>query len=737
MAKILVIDDVSENRQVIVTVLSHFYHQLLEATDGKEGLRIAREEKPDLVIVDLLMPTMSGYEFVSRLRQEPSIAMTPVIFYSATFLEGEIWALARACGVSRVLAKPTEPGDVLRVVNEALQEGPVKIPPMPGTAHSAVDVVQVLNNKLFEKNRELLQLNARLEQTVAERTAGLAAEIEERKRAEERFRVLVETAPTGIIIVNAKGRIVDANAHTKRMFGYEQEELIGQSVETLLPEALRSVHEQHRESYGRNPHVRPMGMGVELSALRKDGTEFPVEISLGPLITHGETLTSAAIVDITTRKKMEEQLRVSQRMEAIGRLAGGVAHDFNNLLTVILGSCDALADELAADHATSRKLELAKKAASSAADLTRQLLAFGRKQILQPRIIESREIVNSVGSMLKRLVGENIDFKISVDPTAGCINADYGQIEQILVNLVTNARDSMPDGGSLEIEVANAELDETYKDTHPPVVPGSYVMIAVADTGNGMDRETQTQIFDPFFTTKQVGKGTGLGLATVYGIVKQSGGYIWVYSELKKGTVFKIYLPRVERAEPPQIPAEPDRGAQKGTETILLAEDSEALREIATEYLASLGYTVIEAASGTEALCKSSTFTGKIDLLLTDVVMPETDGRKLADEIVQKRPGIKVLFSSGYTDDAIVRHGVLEPGVSFIQKPYRPRALARKIREVLDNGMENRGNTVRKPQMYVPGEMESASRGAVCPDSGTIEEQNSPNTVKNWVPRHR
>ena len=526
--------------------------------------------------------------------------------------------------------------------------------------------------------------NAQRYCTIQEHAAKLEIEIAERKRAEERFRMLVETAPTGIIIADKKGRILEANAHTFQMFGYGRNELIGQPVETLLSDALRPAHEKHRDSYNANPHARPMGVGMDLFARRKDGSEFPVEISLGPLVTQGETLVSAAIVDITARKKMETQLRLSQRMEAIGRLAGGVAHDFNNLVTVIMGCCDGLSCELPADHPSTRKVEMVRKAGASAADLTRQLLAFGRKQILQPKVIEPKEIVNGVASMLGRLIGADIKLEVLVDPQVGCINADLGQVEQILVNLAANARDAMPNGGHLTIELRNAELDDDYQKQHSPAIPGPYVMISVTDTGCGMDRKTQAQIFDPFFTTKEFGKGTGLGLATVYGIVKQSGGYIWVYSELGKGSVFKVYLPRVEREAPQSAHnADPNGAPQHGTETILLAEDSESLREMAGEYLESIGYTVIEAGCGTEALQRSNEFQGAIHLLLTDVVMPEMNGRELADQIIQKRPGIKVLFTSGYTDDAIVRHGVLEPGIAFIQKPYRPRAIARKIREVL------------------------------------------------------
>lgn len=527
----------------------------------------------------------------------------------------------------------------------------------------------------------------------------LRAEIEGRVRvqqalqiSEQRYRQLFEAAPMGVILADGGGKIVDANAQALLMFGYESEELLGQSIETLLPESLRKSHERHRSTYNHGPHSRAMGIGMELVSRRKDGVEFPVEIGLGPVATQEGVLISCTIVDIRERKKLEKQLRLSQRMEAIGQLAGGIAHDFNNLLTIILGCCEALFEELSDNPAALRRVEMVRKAGDSAADLTRQLLAFGRRQMLQPKVIAPGGVLKDMETMLRRLIGENISLEVNVRSDVGYIRADPGQVEQILLNLGANARDAMPNGGRLIIEVGNVDLDDAYVKGHPPAVPGPYVMFSVSDTGCGMDQKTQSQIFDPFFTTKELGKGTGLGLATVYGIVKQSCGYIWVYSELRKGSVFKVYLPRVDNAATPLQQIDADSSPERGGETILLAEDSEALREIAREYLESLGYTVIEANSGEDALQRAHEFGGEIHLLLTDVVMSGMNGRDLAEQIVHKYPRVKILFTSGYTDDAIARQGIFDLSVAFIQKPYRPRALARKIREILGAQVTNTQN---------------------------------------------
>ncbi|HUG37788.1 MAG TPA: ATP-binding protein, partial [Candidatus Limnocylindrales bacterium] len=370
---------------------------------------------------------------------------------------------------------------------------------------------------------------------------------------------------------------------------------------------------------------------------------------------------------------------------AIGRLAGGVAHDFNNLLTVISGRSQFLLARLEAEHPGRRDVELIVKSTERASNLTRQLLAFSRKQILEPKIMDLDTTVGAIEPILRRLIGEDIDLATSTRDGLGRVMADPGQIEQVILNLAINARDAMPRGGRLTIETANVELDEAYAAQHPEVAAGHYVMLAVSDTGIGMDAATQARIFEPFFTTKDAGQGTGLGLATVYGIVKQSNGHITVYSEPRHSTTFRVYLPRVEAAMDTEADSGGPAPAPPGSETVLLVEDEPDLRELAAEVLASWGYTVLEAETPAAALRLSEAHDGPIHLVLTDVVMPGMSGREVADRLLSTRPAVKLLFMSGYTDTAIVHHGVLDPGTAFLPKPFTPDGLLWKVREVLDS----------------------------------------------------
>jgi nitrogen-specific signal transduction histidine kinase/CheY-like chemotaxis protein len=390
------------------------------------------------------------------------------------------------------------------------------------------------------------------------------------------------------------------------------------------------------------------------------------------------------VQDVTERVVLEDRLRQSQKMEAVGRLAGGVAHDFNNLLTVILGYTQLLMDGLPPGSRLAEGTAQIKSAADRAAGITRQLLAFSRKQVRSPRLIDLNNVMLNLDTMLRRLIGEDIEVLTVPAGDLGTVKADPGQIEQVLMNLALNARDAMPTGGKLTLETSNIELDDGYAHERQPVEPGRYVMLAVSDTGVGMSPETLAHIFEPFYTTKEPGKGTGLGLSTVYGVVKASGGYVWVYSELGQGTTFKIYLPRVDQPAQPLSAENRSSGIQRGTETILLVEDDPQLNQLASSVLTHCGYKVLAAATPEEGLALCRTHLHEIHLLVTDVVMPKMNGRQLAEEVARIRPSVKLLYVSGYTGNAIVHYGVLDAGLWFLPKPFSLAALVAKVREVLD-----------------------------------------------------
>lgn len=507
-------------------------------------------------------------------------------------------------------------------------------------------------------------------------------QVEDALRAsEESYRDLVENAHDIIYSHDLEGNYTSMNQAGAQITGYTIEESLAlNESQTIAPEYQGRVREMlARKLAGERVTA------YEMEIVAKDGHRITVEANTKLVFHDGVPIGVQGIArDVTERKLLEEQLRQSQKMEAIGQLAGGVAHDFNNLLTAINGYSGLALQRIDADHPLRSYLEEIKKAGDRAANLTRQLLAFGRKQILQPLPINLNDIVTDMNKMLRRLIGEDIVLTARLDSSVKKIKADPGQIEQVLMNLVVNARDAMPLGGNLTIETASVELDQDYADRHMGVVPGQFVMLAVSDTGTGMDDLTQAKIFDPFFTTKEKGKGTGLGLSTVYGIIKQSGGSIWVYSECGHGTTFKVYLPQMT-TEPQKTEAIVALPEPRGVETILLVEDEDVVRGLAKQILEQSGYTVLAAARGEEAIRLCLQSVDPIHMVLTDVVMPETSGKEVADRLRELRPGLRVLFMSGYTDAAIVHHGVLDSNIEFIQKPFTPVSLIRKVREVLDS----------------------------------------------------
>lgn len=513
-------------------------------------------------------------------------------------------------------------------------------------------------------------------------------DITQRKKAEEamhaseeRFSKAFRASPVPMSIVTYKeGRYIDVNESFLSNSGYTSEEIIGRTTTDIGIYADPEERSRLRQIIEQQGGVR----NVEVHR-RVKGGEVRIALTSSELITlDGEQCILTTTNDITEHKRLEEQLLQSQKMEAVGRLAGGIAHDFNNLLTAIIGYSQIILSGLDEGDPVRDQIGEIEKAGKRAAALTSQLLAFSRKQILQPKVLNLNAVIADIDKMLQRLIGEDIEMRINLDAAIGRVKADPGQIEQIIVNLAVNARDAMPRGGKLTIETQNVYLDEPYANQHAEVQPGSYVMLAMSDTGTGMDKETQANIFEPFFTTKEKGRGTGLGLSTVYGIVKQSSGHIWVYSEPGRGTTFKIYLPLIEEsAEIAETPA-PIAESLRGHETILVVEDEEVVRNLACEILQMNGYTVLEAADANEALLKYEQHEGAIHLMITDVVMPSISGRELAEHLTPSRPEMKVLYMSGYTDDAIVHHGVLDAGTAFLQKPFTPDALARKAREILD-----------------------------------------------------
>jgi PAS domain S-box-containing protein len=635
-------------------------------------------------------------------------------------------------------------------------------------------------------------------------------DITDRKRIEERLRRLLDSAPDAMVIAGNEGRIILVNSQTEKLFGYQREELLGQPVEVLVPERFWNHHRKHRGNYMVNPQARAMGAGTELYGVKKDGTEFPVEISLSPQQTEDGILVSSTIRDITERKRVDDALRQSeanframiegtygvyratpegkllvvndalvkilgyesveevmalnlavdifengeytplmfdqpgtrkqfakleahwkrkdgstipveisgravrdengtilyfevivenvahvrgveqrlrhvQKMEAIGRLAGGIAHDFNNVLGVVVAYTEMLVEKLQGDSELFPLVNSVTKAVERGGTLTRQLLAFSRQQVLEPQVISIAEHLEGIKDMLARVIGEDIKLIMLPGNTNLRVKVDPTQLEQVIMNLVVNARDAMPEGGRLTIETGEIDIDDEYCGRNPEARIGRHVMMAVTDTGCGMSPEILSRIFEPFFTTKEQGKGTGLGLATIYGIVKQSGGHISAYSEVGRGTTFKVYLPAThEQIDKPEVLPQ-ERVAPRGEETILLVEDEESLRTVTQEFLSNKGYKVIVAEDFQKAVEACEGNSRHIDLLMTDVVLPGASGPKLADRLATSRPEMKVLFVSGYTADALVHGDLHRTDFAFLSKPFSLNTLARKIRSILDS----------------------------------------------------
>jgi two-component system, cell cycle sensor histidine kinase and response regulator CckA len=631
--QVLLAEDSEDDATLLIRELRRLgYDPAWQRVDDATAMREAIGAREwDIVFSDSSMPSFSARAALSLLQEAGSDI--PFVIVSGTIGEEAAVEVIRA-GASDFLLK----GKLARL-------GPVV-------------------------ERELRDRRGRLLQRRAE---------EEQRASEARHSVLFESSPLPMLVFDtATLALLTVNDAAIRQYGYSREELLAMTMREIVhPEdhaALRLTLDKP---------VRDRGRYTRRDQ-KKDGSIITVEVASHDFAFGGRRATLGVVQDVTERLKLEDQLRQSQKMEAVGRLAGGIAHDFNNVLSVILSYGELVLADLSPDSPIRSDIEEIRNAGRRAADLTRQLLMFSRQQVLEPKVLDMNEVLSGMDKMLKRILGADVDLVSLSSPRLGSVRADPGSLEQVIVNLAVNARDAMPTGGKLTMETANVALDEEYARKHVGVQPGPHVMLAVTDTGTGMDRATQARIFEPFFTTKGKGKGTGLGLSTVFGIVQQSGGSIWVYSEPGEGTTFKVYLPRVDAAAERLRSSRPPANL-RGSETILLVEDDEQVRAVARAILRHNGYEVVESRSPGEALLLSERHRGKIHLLLTDVVMPQMGGPELAKRLAAQRPDIKVLCMSGYTDDSIVRHGILESSIAYLQKPLTPEALTSKVREVLDS----------------------------------------------------
>jgi PAS domain S-box-containing protein len=641
--RILILEDVPADAELMERELRRGGNKFSsKRVDTKKAfLKELKDFAPDLILGDYNLPSFDGIAALAIVQEKhPDI---PFIFVSGTI--GEEMAI------------------------ETLKKG-------------ATDYV--LKNRLSRLvpavNRTLREVEERAERKRAE---------EALRQSEEKYRLITASAKDGIFTLDMEGKITFVSPHWLSLTGYAEREIIGQHFTKVLPEEYWALTLKRFKDALSGKEI-PL---YEIEIHTKDGRIVPIEINVSSLLSpEGQIVGRIGLFrDITERKKLEqekgnleEQLRQSQKMEAIGCLAGGIAHDFNNLLTVIKGYSQLSLLKLKEDVPLRSNIEEIKRASERAADLTCQLLAFSRRQVMEMKVLDLNYLLRNLDKMLYRVIGEDIELVTGLADDLGRVKTDPGQIEQVIMNLAVNARDAMPKGGKLTIETANVDLDQAYTRAHVAVEPGPYVMISVSDTGVGMPPEIRDRVFEPFFTTKEKGKGTGLGLSTVYGIVKQSGGDLWVYSEPGKGTTFKIYLPRIDEPLEESREKVVREELPRGSESILIVEDDEGVRKLAVQFLQMQGYTVLEACQGKDALSVCEKHKKPIHLMVSDVVMPGMDGRELGKQLEVFYPGMKVLYMSGYTDNTIVHHGVLDRGMNYIKKPFTIDGLARKVREALD-----------------------------------------------------
>lgn len=632
--RILVVDDEEKIRKSLGGLLEDNGYEVVTAGSGPECLQILSSQKVDLVILDIVMPGMSGIEALQKIKEK--YKDTEVIIISG-YADKEKAIAAFRLGVYDLIEKPFESKEILNTINNCLN-----------------------------------QLGLRKE--VERKTADLV-------RAEEKYRDLYDNAPDMYHSIDKDGYIIEVNQTEAEALGYRNEELIGRHLTDIFSGDSKKAFEKDF------PVLLNKGSlsGLERQVICKDGSVIDVSINVRAVYDEkGEPVKTKAIMrDITEKRKLEAQLLHAQKMEAIGQFAGGIAHDFNNILTVIIGYGHLLQVELNMDNTLNSYVTCILNSAQKAASLTHSILAFSKKQLINTTPVNIKEIILALKKLLPRLIGEDIELSVHLTGEDLIVMADTTQIEQVLMNLATNARDAMPEGGSLVIRTDSVRIDDYFINNYGFGRPGNYALISVTDTGHGMEDVTKEKIFEPFFTTKEVGKGTGLGLSMAYGIIKQHNGYINVYSELGKGSTFKIYLPVIKSDVEEMRPAAITMPTG-GTEVILLAEDNEEVRKLTRTVLDSFGYEVIEAVDGEDAIDKFKEDRDKIQLLIFDLIMPKKNGKEAFEEIKKIRPNIKVLFSSGYAADIIQKKGGIEEGINTVQKPISPRELIKKVREILD-----------------------------------------------------
>lgn len=667
--KVLVVDDNETNRKLLRLTLEAEGHEVLTASDGLEALERLEREPIDAIVSDILMPNMDGYRFCRAVRSRNDLRAIPFLFATSTYTSPSDEKFALELGADKFLRKPVPPAVLIAALREALARGgrpPAQPAAIMGETEVLAEYSQRLVTKLEEKNLQL-----------AQRTSELEA-------SEERFRLLVSSIKDyAIIMVDPEGRIVSWNSGAERITGYRAEEILGEHSSRFYPAEAQGQTEKELEC------ARETGRcEVEGWRLRKDGSRFWANVAVASIRDESGRLRGFATVmrDMTERRQIEEQLRQAQKMESIGRLAGGVAHDFNNMLTVIQGYSELLLHRTSLDPEVAEALKEIHLAGHRSANLTRQLLAFSRKQNRHVTTVSLNEVIENVIKMLRRVIGEDIALETRFAPKVPSLQADPSMLDQVLLNLAVNARDAMPQGGRLVIGTEKVRLDDSTAQLHPGGRIGDFACLSVQDTGCGMSPEILANIFEPFFTTKEAGKGTGLGLATVFGIVQQHDGWIKVDSQPGSGSTFRIFLPCETSVDSVTETASASETMRGGPETILLVEDELVVRHLASKVLEGLGYNILEAGSGVEAMRLSAEHTGPLDLLLTDMVMPEgVTGRDLAERLLAQRPGLKVIYTSGYSLNVKGAELSLQEGVNFLQKPYSPSKLAHAVRECLDH----------------------------------------------------